>query len=152
MHVLKSLFSTTTRNWIATQLNENVKRNSTTAIQHGAEFNAENVLEITLTFFLTILEPSSSWTTFRDNKDRRGVKKRMLDRFIKHLNLPWKQLFENVNRDFKQCVHAGGKATGDETMWGWQGDDISAVHLERKPIPDGFKVLTLSVEMTRTKR
>ena len=76
----------------------------------------------------------------------------MLNRFIKHLDIPWKTFFEKINTDFKSCIQAGGKAAADETMWEWKKSDIASVHLERKPISDGFKVLTLALEMTCTKR
>jgi len=150
--IFEQLFSLNTRNWLATELNKNVTNIKPKAGVHDGQFTADNLTEIAVTFMLAIVEPEDSWTTFKENKDRVGTKKHMLDRLIKHLDIPWKKLFELVNKDFKRCIQAAGQAAGDETIWGWKGKDVAVVHIDRKPDSDGFKVITLALEMTRTKR
>ncbi|MGH2612278.1 MAG: hypothetical protein ACRDFB_04435, partial [Rhabdochlamydiaceae bacterium] len=95
---------------------------------------------------------SDSWRDFIRNKGRKGVKRVALESFIKYLSYDPKSFFEIINNNFKECITPGDNATLDETMWGWLGDHMGSVHIERKPHEDGFKVLTLCFEFKQTKR
>jgi len=57
-----------------------------------------------------------------------------------------------INENVKSCIQGGGKATGDETIWPWNGDDSAIEVIGRKPNSIGFKVLSLCMELTRSKR
>jgi hypothetical protein len=152
LFVFSQLFSEDTRDWLVQQLNKNVAAEKPHSANHGGAFTADIILELALTLLLPLVNGYTSWGSFKEMKDRVGVKKRMIDRFIKYLNIPWETFFTKVNNDLKYCVQLNGRAAGDETMWGWKGDDPATVHLERKPVPDGFKVISMAIEMTRTKR
>jgi len=150
--LLKQVFSKSTCDWLADQLNKNYYGDIANAKHQHTEFTSDDMLKIGLTYLLGRLHPDKTWTAFRDNKDRKGSTTRELKRFSKYLDVPWKQFFERVNQDFKKCIQPGERATGDETVFPWMGDDPACVEIERKPNSKGFKVMTLSFQLTRTKR
>ena len=76
----------------------------------------------------------------------------MLDKFISALHFNIATWFSKLNFQIKQNIKAEEIATLDETMWPQTGDNVATVHIERKPEPDGFKVLSLCLQLTKSSR
>ena len=150
--ILRKMFSETTCAWLAAQLNEGYYKAKPGAKDQDSGFKADQVLQIGLTTPLFTVEGDKSWTAFRDKVGRKGVSEAVLKRFNLYLPKKWKQFFEMINKDIKACIQAGGHAAGDETMFPWLGDDGAIEKIERKPNDIGFKILTLCLQLTRTKR
>jgi hypothetical protein len=150
--ILKKMFSKTTCEWVAQQLNEHYYVEMPGAKSQNSGFSADQVLQIGLTTLLFTVDGGTDWQSFRGKADRNGVSEKVMKRFNKYLNLHWKQFFVMVNKDIKACIVPGGLAAGDETMVPWMGDDGAIEKIERKPNDIGFKFLTLCLQLTRTKR
>ena len=107
----------------------------------------------TATIYLyAIVHPESSWRTFLTKKDRLGVSKKILEKFVTNLTYDQKQYFEHLNQDLKWHFIATGKATLGETMWAWLSDHPGIIDIERKPDSHGWKVLSLAFKLTATNR
>ena len=105
-----------------------------------------------MTFLLSTVKTDKNWTAFRDYVERPGIAERGLKHFLQYLDLDWKQFFIKINIDVKAYIQGGGMSVGDETIWPWRVKDPAIEVIERKPNSTGFKVLSLFMELTRTKR
>ena len=130
------VFSQETRDWLGTQLGYNIAKDQPRA----KSFTGDQIASIAGTYLLSIVKPESTWKVFLKDKDRKGSSKKHMDRFIKYLSYDTKIFFEMVNADLKKFLKTNGKATLDETMWGWAGHHLTLVEIEHKPESIGFKV------------
>ena len=81
-----SLYTQYIKSWMVQQLNNSIKRDKPTSFNHGGGFDIDDILEISITFLLAIIEPLDSWRAFVRDKTRKGVKRVALEFFIKYLS------------------------------------------------------------------
>lgn len=94
------------------------------------------------------MEPSATFDKFIKDVHQKGMKQRQLVGFIGHLAFGFKLWFQKLNESIRQAMTIGGYAVLDEMMWPWKGKHVAVVFIERKPNPEGFKVLSLCIQLT----
>jgi len=68
--VVKQMFSAKTRSWVANQLNQSYFNEKPSAKFQKSAFSDDIVLQISLTYLLSVIKSDKSWTAFRDNVKR----------------------------------------------------------------------------------
>ena len=150
--LFKQILTDNTCGWLASEVKFRITADTPSTISQHGTFTIDEMRKLLVTFLLAIVEPATTWTSFVRKEDRQGVSCRRLERFIKYLGFDTATWFKLLNKDIKGVIKPGEEGALDETMWPWLGDHPTTVHIERKPEPDGFKVLTLCLQLTYSER
>lgn len=85
-------------------------------------------------------------------KERVGLSERKWIRIVQHLDFDLEHVSTELSSTFHSAILLGEAAALDETILPWFGGDPAVKCIPRKPNGTGFKIFTICVQLTRTKR
>jgi len=146
--IFELIFPNSTCEWLGDQISKQLGINKVAKSSGTGQLTGEDITKTVATLLLAIVEPSATFDGFVKNTNRKGIKQHALDRFIRHLAFDLKVWFQKFNVSIREAVTTGNHVALDEMMWPWKGKHVGSVFIERKPNPEGFKVLSLCIELS----